>query len=144
MTIALPNVIAFVTGAPGGIGRELCKALKSAGATVIASGLAEAAPDLVADHYIEHDVTDAAAWARVADFVRTTYGRLDALVNTAGIAVVKSFEETSLSEWQRVHQVNVDSTAGDVNKPTTSTVLGKSSGTSSTGQALAIDAYASG
>ena len=109
MTIALPNVIAFVTGAPGGIGRELCKALKSAGATVIASGLAEAAPDLVADHYIEHDVTDAAAWARVADFVRTTYGRLDALVNTAGIAVVKSFEETSLSEWQRVHQVNVDS-----------------------------------
>jgi microcystin-dependent protein len=43
-----------------------------------------------------------------------------------------------------LHQVNVDSTAGAVNKPTTSTVLGKSSGTSSTGQALAIDAYASG
>src|SRR6478752_6652767 len=43
-----------------------------------------------------------------------------------------------------LHQVNVDSTAGAVNKPTTSTVLGKSSGTSSTGQQLAINAYGTG
>jgi len=41
------------------------------------------------------------------------------------------------------HLVNADSTAGAANKPATSTVLGKSSGTSSTGQALAIDAYSS-
>jgi microcystin-dependent protein len=39
------------------------------------------------------------------------------------------------------HLVNVDSTAGAANKPTTSTVLGKSSGASSTGQPLAINAY---
>jgi microcystin-dependent protein len=42
-----------------------------------------------------------------------------------------------------IHLVNADSTAGAVNKPTTSTVLGLSSGTSSTGQALAINAYGS-
>jgi microcystin-dependent protein len=41
------------------------------------------------------------------------------------------------------HSVNADSTAGAANKPTTSTVLGLSSGTSSTGQALAINAYGS-
>ena len=40
-----------------------------------------------------------------------------------------------------IHLVNADSTAGAANKPTTSTVLGVSSGTSSTGQALAINAY---
>jgi microcystin-dependent protein len=44
---------------------------------------------------------------------------------------------------QHLHPLNVDSTAGAVNKPTTSTVLGLSSGTSSTGQALAINAYSS-
>src|SRR5579864_5442973 len=43
-----------------------------------------------------------------------------------------------------LHLVNVDSTAGAANKPTTSTVLGQSSGTATTGQALAIDAYGSG
>ena len=42
------------------------------------------------------------------------------------------------------HVVNVDSTAGAANKPTTATVLGKSSGTSSTGQQLAINAYGTG
>ena len=43
-----------------------------------------------------------------------------------------------------IHQIAVDSTAGAVNKPTTLTVLGKSSGISTTGQALAINAYGSG
>src|SRR6476469_1107703 len=40
-----------------------------------------------------------------------------------------------------IHQIAVDSSAGAVNKPTTATVLGKSSGTSTTGQQLAINAY---
>ncbi|WP_221796711.1 SDR family NAD(P)-dependent oxidoreductase [Aquisediminimonas sediminicola] len=109
MTIALPDTIAVVTGAAGGIGRELCKALKAAGATVIATDLAASATDLTADHYLQHDVTDAAAWQRVADFVATTYGRLDALVNNAGFSIVVKFEDSPLSEWQRVQSINVDS-----------------------------------
>lgn len=109
MTIALPDTIAVVTGAAGGIGRELCKALKAAGATVIATDLATSAEDMVADHYLQHDVTDAAAWQRVADFVATTYGRLDALVNNAGFSIVVKFEDSPLSDWQRVQSINVDS-----------------------------------
>ena len=109
MTIALPEVIALVTGAAGGIGRELCKALKTAGATVIATDLAASADDIAADHYLQHDVTDAAAWQRVADYVSSTYGRLDALVNNAGFSIVVKFEDSPLSEWHGVQRVNVDS-----------------------------------
>ena len=109
MTIALPEVIALVTGAAGGIGRELCKALKAAGATVIATDLAASADDIAADHYLQHDVTDAAAWQRVADYVSNTYGRLDALVNNAGFSIVVKFEDSPLSEWHSVQRVNVDS-----------------------------------
>lgn len=109
MTIALPNVIALVTGAAGGIGRELCKALKAAGATVVATDLAATAEGLSADHYLQHDVTDAAAWKRVSDFISDTYGRLDALVNNAGYSIVVKFEDSPLSEFHRVQQVNVDS-----------------------------------
>jgi len=109
MTIALADTIALVTGAAGGIGRELCKALKAAGATVIATDLAASADGIAADHYLQHDVTDAAAWQRVSDYVSDNYGRLDALVNNAGISIVAKFEESPLSEWHRVQQVNVDS-----------------------------------
>ncbi len=109
MTIALPNVVALVTGAAGGIGRELCKALKAAGATVVATDLAATAEGLSADHYLQHDVTDAAAWKRVSDYISDTYGRLDALVNNAGYSIVVKFEDSPLSEFHRVQQVNVDS-----------------------------------
>lgn len=109
MTIALPNTIALVTGAAGGIGRELCKALKAAGATVIATDLAPAAEGIAADHYMQHDVTDLAAWQRVEEYVRATYGRLDALINNAGYSIVVKFEDSPLSEWQKVQSINVDS-----------------------------------
>jgi NAD(P)-dependent dehydrogenase (short-subunit alcohol dehydrogenase family) len=109
MTIALPNVVALVTGAAGGIGRELCKALKAAGATVVGTDLAENVSDIEADYYLQHDVTDPAAWKRVSDFISETYGRLDALVNNAGYSIVVKFEDSPLSEFHRVQQVNVDS-----------------------------------
>mgnify|MGYP001268986231 CR=1 FL=1 len=109
MTIALPNVVALVTGAAGGIGRELCKSLKAAGATVIATDLAASADGLAADHYLQHDVTDAAAWERAAAFVKERYGRLDALVNNAGYSIVVKFEDSPLSEWNKVQTINVDS-----------------------------------
>ncbi len=109
MTISLPHVVALVTGAAGGIGRELCKALKAAGATVVATDLAENPEGLIADAYLQHDVTDAAAWARVAAYVSENYGRLDALVNNAGYSIVVKFEDSPLSEWQRIQSINVDS-----------------------------------
>jgi NAD(P)-dependent dehydrogenase (short-subunit alcohol dehydrogenase family) len=109
MSISLPDCIAVVTGAAGGIGRELCKALTAAGASVVATDLAAAAPGIAADHYLQHDVASEADWHKLEALVRAQYGRLDALVNTAAISIVTKIEDTPLSEWHRVNAVNVDS-----------------------------------
>jgi NAD(P)-dependent dehydrogenase (short-subunit alcohol dehydrogenase family) len=109
MTIALDNVVAVVTGAAGGIGRELVKALKAANATVIATDLAADAQIEGADHYLKHDVTSEADWQAVAALVQDKYGRLDALVNNAGYSIVTKFEETPLADFHRVNAINVDS-----------------------------------
>ncbi|GLK45906.1 MULTISPECIES: SDR family NAD(P)-dependent oxidoreductase [Novosphingobium] len=109
MTIALPDVIAVVTGAAGGIGREIVKAMKAAGATVIATDLKESADIEGADHYLRHDVTSEADWRAVEALVREKYGRLDALVNNAGFSIVTKFEDTPLSEFHKVNAINVDS-----------------------------------
>ena len=109
MTIALPETVAVVTGAAGGIGRAVVRALKDAGASVIATDLAPDASIDGADHYLRHDVTSAADWQAVEGFVRETYGRLDALVNNAAISIVTKFEDTPLAEWHRLNAINVDS-----------------------------------
>jgi NAD(P)-dependent dehydrogenase (short-subunit alcohol dehydrogenase family) len=109
MTIALNDVVAVVTGAAGGIGREAVKAMKAAGAIVIATDMVNDATVEGADHYLRHDVTSPKDWATVEALVRETDGRLDALVNIAAISIVGKIESTPLEEWHRVNAINVDS-----------------------------------
>jgi NAD(P)-dependent dehydrogenase (short-subunit alcohol dehydrogenase family) len=109
MSIRLDDTIALITGAAGGIGLALCRALKEAGATVVGTDLAERATAEGVDLYLRHDVTSEADWARVAREIDARFGRLDALVNNAGIAVVSSIEQTSLETFRRVMVVNVES-----------------------------------
>jgi NAD(P)-dependent dehydrogenase (short-subunit alcohol dehydrogenase family) len=109
MTISLPDVVALVTGATGGIGREICKALQAAGATVIATDLGPEAQGTSCDLYLQQDVTKSADWAKVADEIQTRWGRLDALVHNAGVSIVTKFEETPLADWHKLNAVNVDS-----------------------------------
>jgi NAD(P)-dependent dehydrogenase (short-subunit alcohol dehydrogenase family) len=106
--IGLQDCIALVTGATGGIGREIVKAMKSAGATVIATDLNEGGDHGGADHYFAHDVTNPDDWDEIGAFISETYGRLDALVNNAGISIVTKIEDTPLAEWHKVNAVNVD------------------------------------
>ncbi|HEV7322272.1 MAG TPA: SDR family NAD(P)-dependent oxidoreductase [Ensifer sp.] len=95
--------VALITGANKGIGLQIAKDLAKRGLTVLvgsrdlAKGEVAAAtvsPDAAA---IQIDVTDAASIASAADRIRDTYGRLDVLVNNAGIASTAapgtSFEE---------------------------------------------------
>src|SRR5690606_36022930 len=105
MTIELPGVVTVVTGAAGGIGRALCSALKAAGATVVATDLAADGNGVVADDYLQHDVTDADAWRRVADLVNARYGRLDARVHNAGTSMRAKFDDTSLEGWHNVPSI---------------------------------------
>jgi NAD(P)-dependent dehydrogenase (short-subunit alcohol dehydrogenase family) len=54
------------------------------------------------------DVTQEARWQQVIAATVQRHGRLDALVNNAGIALVKTVLETTLADWRRVHAVNLD------------------------------------
>lgn len=108
MTISLDNVVALVTGANGGIGREICKAMKAANAVVIATDMGADALEVECDAYVQHDVTKAEDWQKCADLIQSKWGRLDALVHNAGVSIVTKFEETSLEQFHKLNAVNVD------------------------------------
>lgn len=108
MTIALDNVVALVTGANGGIGREICKAMKAANAIVVATDMGSEAVDVECDDYMCHDVTKPEDWQAIETLIRQKWGRLDALVNNAGISIVTKFETTPLADFHKVNAVNVD------------------------------------
>ncbi len=109
MTMRLDGSVALVTGAAGGIGRAVCAALKEAGATVVATDLADLTALPGADAYHRHDVTREADWARIAAVLGREHARLDVLVNAAAIAPVQSIENSTLEEWRKVQAVNVES-----------------------------------
>lgn len=101
----LKEKIILVTGAAGAIGAAVVAAVKNAGGTAIATDLAGAKGIDVA-----LDVTAEADWQRVAADVERQHGRLNGLVNAAGIAVVGSIEKTDFATWRRVLSVNLDGT----------------------------------
>jgi NAD(P)-dependent dehydrogenase (short-subunit alcohol dehydrogenase family) len=101
----LKDKIVLVTGAAGAIGGAVVAAVRNAGGTVVASDLAAAKG---ADAAL--DVTSEADWQRVTADVEAKHGRLDGLVNAAGIAVVGSIEKTDYANWRRVIAVNLDGT----------------------------------
>ena len=101
----LKDKIVLITGAAGAIGAAVAAAVKRAGGTAIAT-------DLAAVKGIDAalDVTAEADWQRAAADLERKHGRLDGLVNAAGIAAVGSIEKTDLATWRRVLSVNLDGT----------------------------------
>ncbi|MFC0217791.1 2,3-dihydro-2,3-dihydroxybenzoate dehydrogenase [Pseudochelatococcus lubricantis] len=105
--------IAFVTGASGGIGAAVVRALLDEGATVVATDrdtealarLANAnAPDRLVTAPL--DVTQADAVERAVAAVEERTGPIDILANVAGVLSASPVAETDLAEWQRVFAVN--------------------------------------
>ncbi len=103
----LSGKMALITGASGGIGRAMTALFAAEGARVVASDLA-APEDKEAVLCLALDVTEESDWARALDAVLDRFGRLDVLVNNAGLAVTKSLEETTLEEWRKVMAVNLE------------------------------------
>ncbi|WP_328279980.1 SDR family NAD(P)-dependent oxidoreductase [Sphingobium sp.] len=104
----LTGTVALVTGATGGIGRATVGALTEAGAQVIASDIGVNAQVDGAAMYAPLDVTSEAAWADVIGRIEREFGRLDRLVNNAGISVTNSVAATSLSEFRKCFAINVE------------------------------------
>jgi 3(or 17)beta-hydroxysteroid dehydrogenase len=99
----LEGKIVLVTGAVGAIGAAVAAAVRDAGGTAIASDLADrSGTDVVLD------VASEADWQRVTADIARTHGRLDGLVNAAGIVAVGSVEKLDFATWRRVLSVNLD------------------------------------
>jgi 3(or 17)beta-hydroxysteroid dehydrogenase len=101
----LTGKIVLITGAAGAVGSAVTQAVKAAGGTAIASDLAAGAG---IDATL--DVTAEADWQRLTAEIEGEHGRLDGLVNAAGIVVLGSVEELEFADWRRVLAVNLDGT----------------------------------
>jgi 3-oxoacyl-[acyl-carrier protein] reductase len=112
----LTKKVALVTGGSRGIGAAIAKRLAADGASlaITYSKDADAASSVVKAIEqsggkaiaIQANATDAAAAKSAVEKTVSTFGGLDVLVNNAGTAIPKSFEETSLEEMDRVIDIN--------------------------------------
>ena len=103
--------VVVVTGAAGGQGLAEAKYLLSAGASVVLTDINPAGEDaaraLEGDaFFVKHDVGSAEDWDRVMGLVKDRFGRLDGLINNAGLFVPSPMLETSLDLWERHYRIN--------------------------------------
>ena len=113
----LKDKIAVITGAAKGIGYETVRTFINEGAQVVMTDLDIERGTATSEHFgtscnfISQDVTDESSWDKLANHIETTYGRLDVLVNNAGILATETtqdIETTTLAQWRAVQQVNVE------------------------------------
>lgn len=116
MAASLENRIALVTGASSGIGRGIAQALAEAGATVVLAARDAGRLDAVVAAIesaggraiaIAADVTDEADVLRLFATIKARCGRLDLLINNAGVTTSAPAHELTLAEWRRVLEVNL-------------------------------------
>src|SRR5690625_1218227 len=115
----LEEKVAIITGAGGGMGREEAILFAKEGATVVVTDIQEDKVNEVVAEIIAnggqavgqlHDVTDEAAWARIAQETIDAYGKIDILVNNAGISINQKLHETSVEQWDKVLDINLTGT----------------------------------
>lgn len=116
----LNNKVILVTGASRGIGAEIAQQLASAGAKVIVNyaGGKEAAEDVVAliesnggeAIAIQADVSSPEAVKQLFDQAVGHYGKLDVLVNNAGVMITKLIKDTTDEDFTRQFDINVKGT----------------------------------
>jgi NAD(P)-dependent dehydrogenase (short-subunit alcohol dehydrogenase family) len=107
--------VALVTGGASGLGRATAIMLAKEGAKVAVTDINEAGGKAVAAEigdaaaFFRHDVTNEGEWQLVLAATVKAFGKLNILVNSAGIGMSKTVEELTLEEWRRVHSIDLDS-----------------------------------
>ncbi|OJU84087.1 MAG: short-chain dehydrogenase [Solirubrobacterales bacterium 70-9] len=108
--------VALVTGGGSGIGRAISIALAAEGATVVTTDIDGTAATATAALIeasggtataIAQDVTSEPGWEDAVETALSAHGKLDVLVNNAGIYIISALSETTLDDWNRLMAVNV-------------------------------------
>lgn len=106
----LEGKTALVTGGRGGIGRAIVARFLKEGATVYAADLTPQGSlsnhDEDGSHFVKLDVTQEADAIAAMEHVMSEQGKLNILVNAAGIEIEKTVEDTTLEEWNQSFAVN--------------------------------------
>jgi len=111
--------VALVTGAASGLGLASSKKLIQEGARVILTDINQEALNDVKEHLKEFsetqfsteylDVTSEESWQEIIEKVELEYGKINVLINSAGISLGSDIVSTDFEIWKKVHQVNLDS-----------------------------------
>lgn len=101
----LNEKIAFISGGSGAIGQAIANRLIEEGAIVIIGDIRTTES---AHPSVHLDVTSESSWANALASIKSQYGRLDVLINNAGVVSPEpqDFENVSLEEWRRVFSIN--------------------------------------
>jgi NADP-dependent 3-hydroxy acid dehydrogenase YdfG len=111
----LAGTVALVTGASSGIGEAAARSLAAEGASVAIvarrrdrlEALADSIGDRTRVEVIEADVTDVAQATSMVERTVSRFGRLDTLVNNAGVMLLGPIVDAPLEEWQRMVELNL-------------------------------------
>jgi 3(or 17)beta-hydroxysteroid dehydrogenase len=107
--------IALITGGARGLGEATGRTMAKEGATVILTDMLDDVGTALAAsingeggkaEYIHQDVTDEASWDTITSGIVDRYGRLDIVVNNAGVVLDANVEDTTLDGWRHVNAVN--------------------------------------
>ena len=100
----LKDKVVLITGASGAIGKAVAEAVDRTGGTSVTSDLAGQGATYALD------VTSEPDWLAVMADIGRVHGRLDGLVNAAGLAALGNIEETDFATWRKILGVNLDGT----------------------------------
>ena len=112
----LEGKTALVTGAASGIGLQTSIRLAEEGARVMMTdinleeGLQQAEKLGTNATFLKLDITEEEEWISVLNETVKRFGRLDILVNSAGMVLIADVEQITLEDWRKVHAVNLDGT----------------------------------
>ena len=103
--------VAIVTGSASGQGAAEARLLASQGAKVVLTDISDSGMAVAAElgdrgYFVPHDVSKEADWTRVVEQALARFGRLDVLVNNAGIFKPASLRDTDTASWDLHYRVN--------------------------------------
>jgi 3alpha(or 20beta)-hydroxysteroid dehydrogenase len=129
----LDGKVALITGAARGQGAAEARLFVAEGASVMLGDVRDDDGEIVAKElgeraaYLRHDVTSESDWVAIVAATRERFGRIDVLVNNAGVFRIVGMTNTSLEEYMRIVTINQVGTFLGM-KAVTETMIGQGAG----------------